>query len=276
MDSRLSTRNSRPETVFKVAACQLKVAPAKADNLNRARDFIRRAAQTGARLVALPEMFACPYVARLFPEYAEEFPDGESFRMLSDAAREEGVYIVGGSVPEREGDKVFNSSLFFDPRGSLIAHHRKIHLFDVDLSGGLSFRESDTLSPGTTVTVARTDLATIGVAICFDIRFPALFRKMVREGVQVIVIPAAFNMVTGPAHWELLLRARAVDNQVYMIGAAPARDPHADYVAFGHSMIVNPWAEIIALAGPEEGIITAEIDLERLARIRRELPLIQR
>ncbi|MEW6171777.1 MAG: carbon-nitrogen hydrolase family protein [Bacillota bacterium] len=269
-----STQNVEP--VFRVAACQFKVGPDKEANLARARDFIRRAVKTGARLVTLPEMFACPYVARLFPVYAESFPEGASFRMLADAAREEEVYIVGGSVPEREGDKVFNSSLVFGPQGNLIAHHRKIHLFDVDLPGGFSFRESATLSPGTKATVTHTPLATIGVAICFDIRFPALFREMVREGAHVIVIPAAFNMITGPAHWELLLRARAVDNQVFIIGAAPARDPRADYVAFGHSMIINPWAEVIARAGAEEEIITAEIDLERLARVRRELPLIQR
>ncbi|RJX19328.1 MAG: carbon-nitrogen hydrolase family protein [Ammonifex sp.] len=265
-----------PPSTFKMAVCQFKIGTEKKQNLDRAREFIHRAAGSGARLVALPEMFICPYVARLFPNYAESCAGGDSFLMLARAAREENIFLVGGSVPERDGEQVFNASFIFDPLGNLIAHHRKVHLFDVDLPGGLSFRESATLSPGSTATVVATPLCTIGVAICFDVRFPALFREMTLKGAQVVVIPAAFNMITGPAHWELLLRARAVDNQVYVVGAAPARDPGADYVAFGHSMVVSPWAEIIARAGPEEAVIVADIDLERLARVRRELPLGKR
>lgn len=266
----------QPPPTFRIAVCQFKIGTSKQQNLNRARDFIHRAAGTGAKVIALPEMFTCPYDASLFPDYAESFPNGDSIRMLARAAMEERVFVVGGSLPEREGEQVFNSSFVFDPQGNLIAHHRKIHLFDVDLPGGFSFRESATLSAGKKATVVNTLLGTIGVAICFDIRFPDLFREMALHGAQVIIVPAAFNMVTGPAHWELLLRARAVDNQVYMVGAAPAREPGAGYVAFGHSMIINPWATVIARAGAEEEIITAEIDLAHLGRIRQQLPLLNR
>lgn len=260
-------------TSFLLAVCQFQVSSSKEANLARAREFIRRASAEGARLVVLPEMFVCPYVAELFPRYAESFPDGEALRMLREAAREEGLFLVGGSIPEREGEKLYNSSFVFDPGGNLLARHRKIHLFDVDLPGGLSFRESATLSPGTGATVVNTPLGTIGVAVCFDIRFPALFSEMTRKGAEIVVIPGAFNLITGPAHWELLLRARAVDHQVYTVGAAPARDPRAAYVAFGHSMVVNPWAEVIARAGPEEAVLTAEIDREYIKKIRQRLPL---
>jgi len=264
--------SERQQPAFRTAVCQFKVGASKEENLGRARDFLRRAAGEGARLVVLPEMFVCPYEARLFPEYAESYPGGAAAEMLCRAAREEGVYIVGGSFPEREGKRLYNSSFVFDPEGKVLARHRKVHLFDVDLPGGLSFKESATLSPGRSATVVPTPWGTLGVAVCFDIRFPALFHEMTQRGAEIIVIPAAFNMITGPAHWELLLRTRAVDNQVYMVGAAPARDASANYVAFGHSMVVNPWGEVLARAGPAEEIIVAEIDLDYLKRVREQLP----
>lgn len=260
---------------FRAAVCQFKVGASKEDNLARARDFIRRAAGKGARLVVLPEMFVCPYEAELFPLYAESCPGGPAVEMLGRAAREEEVYIVGGSIPEREGDRLYNSSFVFGPEGKIVASHRKVHLFDVDLPGGLSFRESATLSPGGGATVVYTPLGTLGAAVCFDIRFPALFYEMTQRGAEIIAVPAAFNLITGPAHWELLLRARAVDNQVYMLGAAPARDVSASYVAFGHSMVVNPWGEVLARAGPADEIIVAEIDLDYLKRVRQQLPVVQ-
>ncbi|MEW6447247.1 MAG: carbon-nitrogen hydrolase family protein [Bacillota bacterium] len=265
----------RTEPPFRAAVCQFRVGASKQDNLARAREFIRGAAGEGARLVVLPEMFVCPYEAGLFPEYAESSPGGQAVEMLSRAAREEGVYIVGGSIPEREGERLYNSSFVFDPAGKMLACHRKVYLFDVDLPGGLSFRESATLTPGRGATVVQTPLGRLGVAVCFDIRFPALFHEMVQRGAEIIVVPAAFNMITGPAHWELLLRTRAVDNQVYMIGAAPARNVNASYVAFGHSTVVNPWGEVLARAGPAEEIIVAEIDLQYLKRVREQLPVVK-
>ncbi|HBV98132.1 MAG: carbon-nitrogen hydrolase [Peptococcaceae bacterium BICA1-7] len=261
--------------LFRAAVCQMKVTGSKQKNLDTARRMIDRAAEGGAALVALPEMFNCPYVAGAFPEYAEVYPGGETFRMLSTAARENKVYLVGGSVPERDGETVYNSSFVIGPGGDLLGRHRKVHLFDVDLPGGVKVKESSTLGAGRDITIVKTELCAIGVAICYDIRFPELIRLMATGGAEVIVIPAAFNMTTGPAHWDMLHRCRAVDNQLYVIAASPARDARAPYVAYGHSMMVDPWGEIVARAGEEEEIILGDIDPGKIERVRRELPLLR-
>ncbi|MFZ5631229.1 MAG: carbon-nitrogen hydrolase family protein [Bacillota bacterium] len=263
------------EERFKAAVCQMTVGSDKGKNLALARHMIARAAAGGARLVVLPEMFNCPYVADMFPGYAETYPDGETFGMLAGAAREEKIYLVGGSVPEREGARVFNSSFVFGPEGELLGRHRKMHLFDVDLPGGVRVKESSTLGAGNDITVIDTGMCRIGVAICYDVRFPELIRLMVLAGARVIVIPAAFNMTTGPAHWDMVYRCRAVDNQVYVIAASPARDTGAPYVAYGHSLIVDPWGEVVARAGEGEEVVAAEIEPERVEKVRRELPLLQ-
>jgi len=260
---------------FKAAVCQLAVVEDKRKNLDTARAMIARAAAQGARLVVLPEMFNCPYVARLFPRYAESYPGGETFAMLSEAAAEEKIYLVGGSVPEREGDSTFNSSFVFGPEGNLLGRHRKMHLFDVDLPGGVRVMESSTLGAGGQPTVIKTQLCDIGVAICYDVRFPELIRLMALGGARVMVIPAAFNMTTGPAHWDMVYRCRAVDNQVYVIAASPARNTGASYVAYGHSMIIDPWGDVISRAGDGSEVITGEISQERIDRVRRELPLLE-
>ena len=263
------------EAAFKAAICQMAVTTDKKNNIDKARRMIARAAAGGARLAVLPEMFNCPYVARVFPEYAEVYPEGETFKMLASAAREEGICLVGGSIPERDDAHVYNSSFVFGPGGEFLGRHRKVHLFDVDLPGGIRVKESSTLGAGQDITVIKAGICDIGVAICYDVRFPELVRLMALEGAKVIVIPAAFNMTTGPAHWEMLHRCRAVDNQVYVIAASPARDAGAPYVAYGHSVIVDPWGEIISSAGEEEDVIFGEINPDRLARVRRELPLLE-
>ncbi|SHJ34429.1 carbon-nitrogen hydrolase family protein [Desulfofundulus thermosubterraneus] len=260
---------------YKVAVCQMIIHQEKEKNLVRAREMIGRAAKRGARLVVLPEMFNCPYVARLFPQYAESYPEGPSLQMLSRTAREEGVYLVGGSLPERDGDQVYNTSFIFAPDGRLLGKHRKMHLFDVELASGLTVKESSTLGAGNQVTVIPSELGDLGVAICYDIRFPELMRLMVLKGARVVVIPAAFNMTTGPAHWELIFRMRAIDNQAYFIGASPARDPMAPYVAYGHSLVVDPWGNVVSMAREGEEIIYAEIDLDLVEKIRSELPLLR-
>lgn len=260
---------------FKTAVCQMKVVSGKKNNLEAARSMIDRAAGQGAELVVLPEMFNCPYVAGLFPEYAENYPDGETYSMLSGAARANNIYLVGGSVPERDGEKVYNSSFVFGPGGELLGRHRKVHLFDVDLPGGVRVKESSTLGAGSEATVIKTGLGTLGVAICYDVRFPELIRLMVARGAEIIIIPAAFNMTTGPAHWEMVHRCRAVDNQVYLIAASPARDTGASYVAYGHSMIVDPWGNIVSLAGEGEEVITGMVEPDKIAKVRGELPLLR-
>lgn len=254
----------------------MQVVDNKQMNIRKAREMIREASRAGCSLVVLPEMFNCPYQSNAFPRYAEPVPGGETTSALAQVARETQVYLVGGSIPELEEDgTIFNTCPVFSPAGKLLARHRKVHLFDVELKNGLSFKESDTLGAGCQITVVPTPMATLGIAICYDIRFPELARLMTYEGAQVIVMPAAFNPVTGPAHWEMLLRVRAVDNQVFVIGASPALNPAASYHAWGHSMIVDPWGIILVEADEKETILYAEIDPARVEQVRQELPLLR-
>lgn len=260
---------------FKIGVCQMPVVKSKEQNISKARSMIKEAAAGGCSLVILPEMFNCPYNSSLFPEYAESYPEGSTLKMLSAAASEEKIYLVGGSIPEREENIIYNTSFVFGPRGELLAKHQKVHLFDVDLPDGLSFHESRTLGAGKNITVVKTDLCTLGVAVCYDIRFPELIRLMALMGAEIVILPAAFNMNTGPAHWELLLRTRAVDNQVFIAGASSARDTEASYVSYGNSLIADPWGKIIAQAGEKEMILYGDIDLQVLKETREALPLLK-
>lgn len=258
---------------FILAVCQLNVVEEKPINITRAEQMVREAAGMGAQVVVLPEMFNCPYQSKLFPAYAEPYPGGETVRVLARVAGELGIVLVGGSIPESDGELVYNTSFIFGPNGRLLGRHRKMHLFDVDLPG-LRVRESSTLGPGDECTVVDAGFTTLGVCICFDVRFPELARRMALDGARVMVVPGAFNMVTGPAHWELTMRMRAVDNQFYVAAASPARDEKAGYVAYGHSMIVDPWGETVQKAGTGEEIIMAEIDPARIEEVRGRLPLL--
>lgn len=261
---------------LKLGLCQLLVSEDKKENIKNAKEMINRAADMGAELVVLPEMFNCPYNNSYFPKYAENYPGGETIKMLSEVSKERGIYLIGGSIPEKD-DKgnIYNTSFVFDKKGNIIGKHRKIHLFDIDVEGGISFKESDVLSRGDSLTIIDTEYGKIGIAICYDIRFPELFRLMSLNGVKIIIVPAAFNMTTGPAHWELLFRVRALDNQVYMIGTAPARDENASYVSYGNSIITDPWGDIVGKLDENEGILIKEIDLERVDKIRKQLPILK-
>jgi len=262
---------------LKVAMCQMAVTDDKARNLARAREMIRTAGEEGSDIVVLPEMFNCPYDSQYFAPFAEEWPHGPSLNMLRETAIEGRILLVGGSIPERHQGSIFNTSFVFGPSGELLARHRKVHLFDVDIPGGITFKESDTLSPGNDVTLAPLTGSSgkLGVAVCYDIRFPELFRRMALGGAMLVAVPAAFNLTTGPAHWDLLFRTRAVDNQVFVVGVSPARLPGASYVAFGHSILVDPWGEVLAMAAASEDLVVSEIDLARVEQVRRELPLLK-
>jgi predicted amidohydrolase len=262
-------------TTCQIAVCQVKVAENKEKNLQTAREMVKEAAGKGAELVVLPEMFNCPYEGRQFPWFAEEYPDGSTIKMLAESAQENQVFLVGGSIPEKAGDKIYNTSFIFDRQGQVIGFHRKVHLFDVNLPGGLRFYESETLGAGESITVVDSPWGKIGVAICYDIRFPELARRMVDLGARIIIVPAAFNLITGPAHWHSLLKIRAVDNQVFVIGASPARDETASYVAYGHSLIIDPWGDILGEAGVGEDMIFAKIDLTKVDTVRAQLPLLR-
>lgn len=260
---------------FKLAVCQMNVVDNKETNVDKSVDMIESAAKNDADLILLPEMFNCPYDNSKFREYAESAEDSATLERISWAARNSGVYVVAGSIPELDDGKLYNSSFIFNRDGEILDVHRKMHLFDIHVPGEISFRESETLTAGDKVTVVETDLCRIGVVICYDIRFPELSRLMVDRGVELILVPGAFNMTTGPAHWESLMRVRAVDNQVYLAAASPARNHELSYIAYGHSMVVDPWGEVLSQAGASEEIIYAELNSSRINDVRNQLPLLE-
>lgn len=258
----------------KIAMVQMEVKADKGKNIKAAVGHVESAARSHADIVVLPEMFCCPYEASNFPVYAEK-EGGEAWKQLSAAAKENSVYLVAGSVPEIDDDnRVYNTSYVFDRGGCRIARHRKIHLFDIQVDGGQCFKESDTLAPGRDVTVFNTEFCRIGLAVCYDFRFPELARLMADDDARIIIVPAAFNMTTGPAHWEVLFRSRAIDNQVFTVGAAPARDLSASYCSYANSIIVSPWGEILTRMDEGEGISVTALDLEQVSKIRKQLPLL--
>ena len=256
---------------MKIAQIQMHVAADKAENLRRAAQLIGDAGEID--LAVLPEMFCCPYDNSFFRAYGE-VEGGEAWQAMSATAKEKKIYLVGGSIPELEGDKIYNTAYVFDPEGKCIARHRKTHLFDIDVEGGQSFRESDVLAAGRDVTTFDTPWGTMGLCICFDLRFEELARLMALRGAQVIFVPAAFNMTTGPAHWELLFRQRAVDNQCYTVGTSPARDMSASYHAWGHSIVCDPWGAVVSQCQEKETVAITELDMGRINAVRRQLPIL--
>lgn len=258
---------------MKISIIQMNVKAQKEENLAHARELVHRGAQAGADILILPEMFACPYENSAFLENAEE-SGGQIWQSLSSMAAEEGVYLIGGTFPEQEGERLYNTCFVFDRKGRQIARHRKTHLFDVDVEGGQRFKESDTFTPGNDITVFDTEFGKMGLCVCFDMRFPELSRIMAQEGAKVVFVPAAFNMTTGPLHWEVMFRSRAVDNQLFTVGCAPARDEKGSYVSYGNSIAVDPWGKVLARADAMEEVLVAELELEETERTRAQLPLL--
>jgi predicted amidohydrolase len=261
--------------LIKVALAQINVADDKKKNVADACSMISTAAANGAIIVALGEMFNCPYSGRYFSDFAEEMGNSYTLNKISKTARDNGVYVIAGSIPERDGEKVYNTSFVFDKAGNIIGSHRKAHLFDVDIKDGIRFMESQYLAPGDKHTVFDTEYGKVGLCICYDIRFPELIRTMVLDGAKMIFVLAAFNMTTGPAHWEILFRTRAMDNQVYIFGISPARNYEGVYTAYGNSIAVDPWGKVIAKAGAGEEIVYAQVDLSYEEKVRQELPLLK-
>lgn len=260
---------------IKIAAIQMPTVADKMENVRTVKIYLEKIKDENPDFVILPEMFCCPYQTENFPIYAEK--EGEPvWQQLSGYAKQYGIYLIGGSMPEKDAEgNVYNTSYIFDREGKQIGKHRKVHLFDIDVKGGQTFKESDTLTAGDSDTVFDTEFGKIGVMLCFDIRFPELSRMMVNDGAKVIFVPAAFNMTTGPAHWELSFRTRALDNQIYMVGCAPARDVSAGYISWGHSIVTDPWGREIGMLDENEGILLAELDMDYEEQVREELPLLK-
>lgn len=246
------------------------------------------AAQAGANIVVLPECFNSPYGTQHFPLFAEPLPSLEhpspppeaaapSYHRLSALSAALGIHLIAGSIPEIDAasKKLYNTSLTFSPTGALLAKHRKVHLFDIDIPGKIRFKESEVLTAGSEGTLVEVKpYGKVGVGICYDVRFPELAMTAARKGAFLMVYPGAFNMTTGPLHWELLARARAVDNQIWVAMCSPARDEEGDgYVAFGESLVVDPNGEVVAKAGAGEETVMVELVPQRVAEVRAGIPV---
>jgi len=263
----------RKESIMKLALIQMSVGLDKRENIAVMESYLKKAGEEGADIAVLPEMFNCPYSNKYFSGYAEK-AGGESYTALSQAALSNNIYVVGGSIPENDGDKIFNTSFVFDRKGKEIARHRKAHLFDIDIKGGQRFLESETFNAGDEVTVFDTEFGKMGLVICFDVRFPEICRLTALGGANVLFVPGAFNMTTGPLHWEILLRVRAVDNQIFTVGASSARNEEGVYVSYGNSMVVDPWGKIMYRADAEETLGLVDVELSEVEKVREQLPMI--
>jgi deaminated glutathione amidase len=257
---------------LRVACVQINSSGSKADNLERMEPLVARAAATGADLVLLPEKWNGLGTHEILRDVAESLEGGETVDAMSRWARTHGITLVGGSIAERrEGrEKLSNTCVVFDPQGEIAAVYRKIHMFDVEV-GGVVYRESESEEPGDRPFACGVEGWRLGLTVCYDLRFPELYRVPAVEGAELVTVPAAFTLYTGKDHWELLLRARAVENQCYVV-AANQWGVVEGKASYGRSSIVDPWGVVLAQAPDEDGIVSAELDREHMERIRRTLP----
>lgn len=257
---------------MRVAAVQLNSTAEKERNLAAAERQVRAAAAAGAQFVALPEKWNLLAGGEELAAGAEPL-DGPSLGAAREWARELGIHLLAGSISERGGDgeKASNTSVLIDPDGQDLAVYRKIHLFDVD-AGGVSYRESEFERPGTEAIASTVGDLALGMTVCYDLRFPELFRILALRGARVIAVPSAFTLATGRDHWEVLLRARAIENQVFVIAPNQFGEAPPHYSSFGRSMVVDPWGVVLATAPDEECFVSADLDLEAQDRVRESLP----
>jgi predicted amidohydrolase len=257
---------------MRVAVCQLNAREDRADNLRVARSLLQRAADGGADLAVLPEYV--DYLGRAQSAPKPEPVDGEFAAFFADAARELGMWVHAGSFHEvgPDAEHTYNTTLVFDRSGTLAATYRKIHLYDVEIPGRVSYHESAAVAPGESTEIVDVERVRLGLSICYDLRFPELYRTLAIDGANVLVVPAAFMLHTGRDHWEVLLRARAIENQCYVLAAGQIGNHDPDRTCFGRSMVVDPWGTVVAQAPDVVGVTFAELDLARLAEIRETLP----
>jgi len=262
---------------MRVAVCQMNSGADLDANVDEAIRLLTEAADGGADLAALPEYFA--YLGSDHGSVAESIPDGPISTRLAGLARERSMWVLGGTLAERDGDHLYDTSALFDRSGGLAARYRKIHLYDVDLPDQPPFRESATFAHGDEVVTAETEFGRVGLAICYDLRFPELFRGLMSVGSEVMLLPSQFQHYTGQAHWDVLIRSRAIEDQCFVVAPAqwgPYGDPDVGRRSFGHSIVVDPWGRVLVEA-PEEGtgVSFAELDFTELRRIRSTLPALQ-
>jgi deaminated glutathione amidase len=257
------------------AAAQMTSGPDKARNVDVAVRLVRRAASVGAKLVGLPENFSWMGPDGERAEAAEAL-DGPTLSAMAALARELKITLLAGSIPERgaPGNRFYNTSALIGPEGQRLAVYRKIHLFDVEVGDGARYRESEAVAPGAEAVTAESELGRIGLSICYDLRFPELYRQLVSNGATLFTVPSAFTRTTGKDHWEVLLRARAIENQAYVLAPAQFGRHSESRTTYGHAMLVDPWGLVIARASEGEGLALGAIDPSLQARIRRNLPAL--
>lgn len=260
---------------MRVAVVQMNSGDDREQNVRRALELVDQAVEQGATFVVLPEYmtFLGPYEG--FPDASETIP-GSTFERLAAKAREHGIYLHGGSLIEKSSrdDRFYNTSLLFNPQGELVALYRKIHLFDVDVPDGVTDTESSTILPGDKLVVVDAAGFRIGLSICYDLRFPEMYRRLAAAGAELLIIPAAFARATGRAHWEILLRARAIENLAYVL--APGQHGEASGSRFyGHSMVVDPWGEILSVVPDGDAVVVADLDRSEVLRRREQIPVLK-
>ena len=257
---------------MRVAVCQLNSGADRPRNMAAAAELLTRAADAGADLALLPEYV--DFLGRGADQPPAEGVDGEFGQFFAEQARRTGMWVVAGSFHERGPDPqhTFNTSLVFDRAGTLAAAYRKIHLYDVEIPGRVSYRESAGVAAGEETVVVPVDGVPVGLSICYDLRFPELYRRLVDAGAQLLLVPAAFMMHTGRDHWEVLLRARAIENQCFVAAAGQIGDHDPGRTCFGRSMIIDPWGTVLAQAPDSSGVVVCDLDFPRLEQIRTELP----
>jgi deaminated glutathione amidase len=260
----------------RIAAVQMASGADKAANLATAERLVRQAVERGAELVGLPEN-----VAWMGPETgrtaAAEPLDGPSLARFAALARTHRIHLLAGSVLETgaPGGRLYNTSVLFGPSGERLAVYRKMHLFDVEVGDGQTYRESAAVAPGTEVVCAETPLGSIGLSVCYDLRFPELYRALSARGAVLLTVPSAFTLMTGKDHWEVLLRARAIENQAYVLAPAQGGRHPGDRLTYGHALIADPWGVVVACASDGEGLAVADLDPAMVERVRTRLPALQ-
>lgn len=260
---------------FNMALVQVAVRSSKSETLDRVHAMVKEAAIRGAKLVCLPDGFGFHHLPlQDYHRHGESIP-GYTSKVLSSMARENLVYLVGGSMLELDKGKLYKTCLVYGPDGSLLARHRKVHLYHVNIPNVVEFRESDIISCGSTLTTFNLPYCKVGVGICYDIRFPLMSNMYMQGGCKILVFPAAFGTYMGNLHWELLQKARAVDNQVYVATSSPARNEQCPYVVWGHSMIVGPKGEVVQSAQEKEDLVLGEVDLDYLESVREASPSLR-
>lgn len=268
---------------MKIAAIQMLSGPEVDDNLRSATTLLKTAADAGAQLAVLPENFAINHPDEMEKVRVAEDENGPIHQMLQQTAADLGLWICGGTLPARlaetggdaASNRVLARSLLIDNEGKIVTHYDKIHLFDVDLPDKQeSYRESDSIAAGSKMVVADTPFGKIGLSVCYDLRFPELYRSLTNNGAQILLVPAAFTETTGKAHWEILLRARAIENLAYVVAPNQGNNPKSSRRCWGHSAIIDPWGQVLSALGDESGVAVADLDLRRQNQLRMEFPCL--